>query len=201
MKNVFYLLVLFLITASCGREESFNEESFNFEDEFQRSVELSEYASYEQYKVGNIDGINYVLEDNDLIYDVNYVGNLKYKTESYEDYFLIINENDNSQYLKLFNLRLTNDYYEFDITNDKGILLKNVKYFPSEGPNYQQRGCPWCWVVTVVTVVVDTIVDANTDSDCATAIKQCTEAGGLPSTKIEEGLFGDTCTVDCKAKE
>lgn len=62
--------------------------------------------------------------------------------------------------------------------------------------------------VIIKTFVV--IVEAGNDTECETAMKQCTLAGGLrvdllfymfvPSTDIEPGFFADSCSVSCGRK-
>lgn len=129
--------------------------------------------------------------------EFGYPNPLNYTIEENGNNILILN-NITNESIELSNIKLVNGVYNFDISgNNKKIV--NAKFSENIETHVSQK-CPWCWVAPAVALVIEAIGDATSESDCQTAVNACVKAGGLPSTKIEEGWFGNSCTVTCAPK-
>ena len=161
-------------------------------------------ATYNNVKVGqDNDGVYNYFIDEQLQYKVVYNQSLSKSSEP--DFTLNIidantirieNTNDNSEYYELRNVNTVNSSKIFDIYTSDGQLLPNVEL----NSTLVQAKCPWCWATAGAIAIVEAIIEGTTDSDCQTAIKECREAGGLPTTEIEDGFFGTSCKVTCNPK-
>jgi hypothetical protein len=168
--------------------------------DFKSRAKSNSYLQYQGIRIVALDdgrNLEY-FEDFQLTQKFIYSGNLNYKTKHDEQSYKIINPLDENEFYEIFNAHVKNDKITFDVKTPEGLVLKNLKFHPKYKSNNQK--CPWCWVGGAVVAVIKTIAEESNDSDCETAIKQCMQAGDLPSTKIEEGFFDSSCDVSCGKK-
>lgn len=120
-------------------------------------------------------------------------------TEIADDHIRISNPENAEQYFDMFNISQLSNKIEFDVIDNLGNQFNDFEVYQG----FQSKSvpvCPWCWVVIPVAGIVESIIDASNDSDCVEGIKACERAGGLPSTEIDESIFGDSCKVTCNPK-
>jgi hypothetical protein len=204
IKPILILGILFL--QSCENENyneinevnTFDETSFNI------------IAFYDNIIVGQDDlGVNNYFVNRKLDQTFTYSQNLL--RSSNQGFTLntinsntvrIENPQNNAEYYELRHVNTINDTKNFDIYTSDGQLFPNVQLIINQelGSGSSQARCPWCWIGPAVVTIVEVIVESTNESDCQTAIRECREAGGLPSTEIEEGFFSDSCKVTCNPK-
>lgn len=207
LKITITTIALSLALFSCSsKDELINQDDFGQNDFNQKSFIIS--AKYENIIIGQEnDEKNYSLFINKKLRN-KIIYKKKYLKSSESDYILkpindntvrIVNPADDNEYYELRNVIQDNALKTFDIYSSTGKLLRDVELNFHNPSSTKQSKCPWCWVV-VVKELVEAYVDSTNDSECETAIKQCVEAGGLPSTSIDDGLFSSRCEVKCNAK-
>lgn len=201
IKRVFPIITLCVALAlgSCSDEsENLDQNDFNG-----KSFDI--VATYNNIKVGKDDnGIYNYFVDEKLQYKINY-NQLLSKSSSQKFILNTIDANtirienplNSTEYYELRNIQTINASKTFDIYTSDGQLLPNVELNSS----LITAKCPPCWVAAGVVATIEAIIEGTTDSDCQTAIKECREAGGLPSTEIEDGFFGSSCKVTCNPKD
>jgi hypothetical protein len=199
-KKVFpYLILSFaLIFGACS------DDNDNFEQNDFDAKSFNVVATYKNVTVGQGDNEVYSYFVNEQLQH-KIIYNQDISKSSEEQFSLTIinnntirieNPNDSSEYYELRNVNTVNGSKTFDIYTSDGQFLPNVEL----NSTMVQAKCPWCWVAGGVVAIVEAIVGGTTDSDCQTAVKECREAGGLPSTEIEDGFFGSSCSVTCAEK-
>lgn len=166
---------------------------------------IVEYQDFESAS-NKADEVNLYL-NGDLYADINYTGSLNYNTIEFNNKYRVENAQNSLEYFEIINVHIStqangSELITFDVSTSDGRLLQNLsyEYFSPAKAMVAKKGCPWCWVTGIVITIVDAVVDMGSESDCQTAIKACRDAGGLPSTTIEEGLFGNSCSVTCNPK-
>jgi len=205
MKYLKYSYVLALILFySCLDNDSNNLKPI---DDFNTKT-FKIIANYNNTKIGvDNDNIYNYFVDNKLQNKIIFNENLQKKiNESYNTVKIndstvrIINSKNNAEYYELRNLKSSGNYKNFDVYyNTEDLLLEGIEIqFLNQKTNQTQAKCPLC--LALVAVVIEAYIEVNSDSECETAVKQCTEAGGLPTTKIEETLFSKSCEVTCNSK-
>lgn len=197
--KLLYTAVITILLTGCGDESIIENQS-----EFDSSAfEIT--GKYNDVIVGKSpdNTIKYFL-NNRIINSVSYPDVISKSIQQYykldvigEDHIRISNPDDLTEFFELRDITNFQGGKLFDVYSSNGNYLKDIEVqFSSAQPKCGIK----CWVGPVV-FLVDVILDATTDSDCQTAIKECRAAGGLPSTEIEEGFWGDKCKVTCNPKD
>lgn len=191
MKKIF--LTFFGLLAFACSDNDINTEEQQLEQNnqsFARGVETVDFGDY---------SVN-IVDDG---YDVNFKGKLHSKvlstfqqTYDVRDHgdgtYTISNPNNSNQYYRVENIRPTETGSQFDIIDSNGITFPGVQY----NPGYTVQWCPPC-VGVLVAGAVTVLTAYFEENDCQAAISACVDAGGFPSTTIESGWFGDSCSVNC----
>jgi len=207
LKKFPFAIFILAITLNSCESESVNELT-NQNDFDQNSFNIT--AKYENIIVGqdyiNNNTYSYFVNNklySKTIYTNNNSNSLpsNYVLSSINDNTIrISNTEDLTEYYELRNIVETNGLKTFDIHTSNGQILYDIELNSSSSSMTQARS-PWVWLGAAVVAAVEAIMDGTTDSDCQTAIKECREAGGLPSTTIEDGFFGSSCSVTCAEKK
>lgn len=100
--------------------------------------------------------------------------------------------------LKIEMISQTKNSITFNLAGSNGKTVKNLTY-----TSVNEISGKFCW--KCVTILVSAGIGVISDmfgpgSDCAVAINACVKAGGIPSTTITSGFFGQDCTVTCNKK-
>lgn len=198
-----YALVLVcLILASCSDDTAIeNQESVNTKDDLllERKITPANYdhvISYGDVDAGIKDNVTEVFIDDQLVNQVEYIGDLGYNVVEYTDKYRVVNDDDSNEYFEIYNVRELSDKIVFDVKTTDGNVLPDFEY------SYENKlPCPWCWVAGAVITVVEVIADTFNETECQTAINACVAAGGLPSTQITNGLFSSSCSVTCNTNQ
>lgn len=205
LKFNFLLVLTSLFFAACSDDSSIESVSTNSITETSitmnkiSSINYDHVISYGDYDAGIYSNGSVDLFLNDELHNkVTYVGDLGYTTVQFQDKFRIVNSKNSSEYFEIVNVTKTSidkstELIEFDVIAVDGSVLQGFEYTAA-------KACPWCWVAGGVIKIIEVVVDATTDSDCIKAVNACVQAGGLPTTQIEEGFFSSSCTVTCNAQ-
>lgn len=198
--KVFPLLFVTLsIATSCSNE--INDESTKNKNEssnlFARISSEDGSLEFENKTVTiNKTGFSKYVNDS-LKYDFEYISEIDYVIDETEDVATVSNIDDNNESFKIKNFRVEEDRIVFDVLTSDNKLFENIKYYADSETLNEAKFCYWC---VLVPVVLEALTDLLNESECQTAINACLKAGGLPSTTITSGLFGNSCTVVCKPK-
>jgi hypothetical protein len=190
-------LGLILSLSSCSKEIIEDDQVIN-----PKSFELS--LKYENIVIGQTTNNNFdYYVNNKVDHKIIFKQNLSKSRDSQytitiidSENIRITNPNNTSEYYDLKNVNQSEGEITFDIQTSEGKNLSNVEIYTTA----VQAKCPACWLIPIAGIV-EAVIDAMTDSDCVEAINTCVEAGGLPSTEIEEGFFSNTCKVTCAEKQ
>lgn len=199
-----FLISSFALIFSACSDDSDNFERNDFERNDFDTKSFNIVATYDNVTVGrdSNDVYSYFV-NKQLEHKITYNQDI---SKSSVDQFALTTINNNT--IRIENPNDTSEYYELrDIKTVDGskifdIYTSDGKYFPNVELNSTmlQAKCPFCWIAGGVVAIVEAIVEGTTDSDCQTAVKECREAGGLPSTEIEDGFFSSSCKVTCDPK-
>lgn len=200
MKHLKILLLFVIVVFSCNEKDEIDNQNEFSNDSFKL------IASFNNSKIG--------LDEKNV--QTHYVNNEVKEKFIFSDYMNKSSKNDfsiveiDNQTVRIVNNNNTDEYYELtnviNEDNNKNFDLfyssrnLNISDIKIEFNEESSAKCPWCWV-TVAGYIIKAAVEITTESDCQTAINACTEAGGLPTTKIIDGFFSDSCEVTCNPKE
>ncbi|REG92117.1 hypothetical protein [Algoriphagus antarcticus] len=149
----------------------------------------------------------------EFLYDTESL-NIKpdYQRENYrltEDSFIIENELT-GEYLKFVNVdESKSGTISFDVELSNGLKLENLNFVipPNDSLGSANSrtdvACVLCYIY-VFEKILDSILDQlgdNFDSNCALALNNCANSGGVAELKLSDGWFGSSCEVSCQLPE
>jgi uncharacterized protein YxjI len=148
-----------------------------------------------------IDNLNYKIYDNSttkskdgkFLYNLRIGSNFNYSVKDELDTFEF--KDGKGNLIKMTKIVYENNFIKFTLTGSNGREIDGVTLIASQPTPSGNR----TWIKVAVKAL-SALADALSTSDCATAINQCVAAGGIPSTTITNGFWGQNCTVVCNPK-
>lgn len=210
MKKLILLMIVLVILSSIGCSQSDNDNEDNFTNQLQDNNFIAQ-ASYDTITVGKSENGEVLLFENEkLTKKFKFIENSRSNEAPIIEYidentFRIVNPKDKKEFIEFNNLdKISENSLVFDINSSSGHTLKDVvlssNNYVGNTSSENKNSCPFCIPILLAIEILEVVFDGTTDSDCVSAQNACVEAGGLPTTTITQGWFGQDCSVECTEK-